>query len=116
MLAHRVLVLAALAIFSPACGKRRVQPGAIPPAAPAELTTPEGAQEADDADDEDDDDEDVSDDGFAPAPRAVKTGANRFTAASFAASSPATPKPRGAPAPESDSIAATCGSLPWASK
>ena len=101
MLAHRVLVLAALAIFSPACGKRRVQPGAIPPAAPAELTTPEGAQEADDADDEDDDDEDVSDDGFGPAPSKA---------------SPATPAASGAPAPESDSIAATCGSLPWASK
>ncbi|MBL8944170.1 MAG: M20/M25/M40 family metallo-hydrolase [Myxococcales bacterium] len=82
MLAHRVLVLAALAIFSPACGKRRVQPGAIPPAAPAELTTPEGAQEADDADDEDDDDEDVSDDGFGPAPSKA---------------SPATPAASGAP-------------------
>jgi carboxypeptidase Q len=68
MLAHRVLVLATLALVSPGCGKRRVQPGAIPPAAPAELTTPEGAEDEEDDDDADAEDEDVTDDGFGPAP------------------------------------------------
>ena len=56
MLANRLLVLAALALFSVGCGKPRAVPASIPPAAPGELTTPEGGEEEEEEEPDDDDD------------------------------------------------------------
>jgi len=63
---HRLFALTALAMLSAGCGKPRAQPGAIPPGAPAELTTPHDADaEGDDAKDATDaNDGDDGDDGF----------------------------------------------------
>lgn len=55
MIARLVLVLAAPMLLSSGCGKPKKQPTSIPPSAPAELTTPETADEVD---------EDEGDEGF----------------------------------------------------
>lgn len=81
MSAHRVLALATVALLSSGCGKPRAQPASIPPAAPNELTSPQG----EDAEEEeaDEDDGDAADDGFgapasktpaAPATKPADTG------------------------------------------
>lgn len=58
MIARLVLVLAAPMLLSSGCGKPKKQPASIPPAAPAELTTPASAAE------EEEEEDDGEDEGF----------------------------------------------------
>src|SRR5574338_184349 len=50
MLRTRVLLVCALLVTPSACGKKRAQPGGIPPSAPTELTTPDGTAPEDEQD------------------------------------------------------------------
>ncbi|MBC8070667.1 MAG: hypothetical protein IAG13_20220, partial [Deltaproteobacteria bacterium] len=52
MLRTPLLLSLALVILPGACGKRRAAPDAIPPSAPAELTTPSGAADESESDDD----------------------------------------------------------------
>src|SRR5262245_14120792 len=98
--AHHVLLFA-LVLVPGACGKKRAQPGGIPPGAPGELTTPELPADADEPE------------GNAPTPE--DRGEDQDGDFDSDEAKPAGSKPASAPAKSTPKPTAPAGAPPkWA--